>query len=122
MAASSDPAPRPAGGASRLGALAELGAAVASRPWDAGRVRAAARAVEETGGAGLLVEAAAAAGAFEAITKVVDATARKEPSGGMQRAQRVVMTVLKHRVRIACVAGAALVAVTVGAATRTRHS
>ena len=100
----------------------ELGAAVASRPWHAGRVQAAARAVEDAGGAGLLVEAAAAAGAFEAITKVVDATDKKETSGGLRRAQRVVMTVLKHRVRIACLAGAVLVAVTVGVATRTRHS
>lgn len=111
----------PVGGASRLGALAELGAAVASRPWSDGRVRAAAGAVEKAGGAGLLVEAAAAAGAFEAITKVVDATARKEPSGAAQRAQRLVMTALKHRVRIACLAGAALVAITVGVAIRTRH-
>jgi len=106
------------GGASREEALVELGAAVASRPWNAGRVEAAAKRVKEEGGAELLVEAAAVAGAFEAITKVVDATGRKEPSGGMQRAQRVVMTVMKHRAQIACLAGAALVAAAIASRRR----
>jgi len=60
----------------------------------------------------------AVAGAFEAITKVVDATSRKAPSGGMQRAQRVVMTVLKHRVRILYGTGVAAAVVAAAIASR----
>jgi hypothetical protein len=89
----------------REGALSELGAAIASRPIDVGRLRDAIARVIEVGGLELAVEAAAVAGAFEAVTKIVDATGRKAFSRGLLRFLGSVMMLVKHRASI-CFAGA----------------
>ena len=80
--------------------LVALGAAVASRPFDLRRVHAAMERVKAVGGTELSIEAAAATGAFEAMTKAVDGTVRKPPNQDTMRVARVVMTMLKHRVAI----------------------
>lgn len=93
----------------REGALAELASAIAALPLDLGRLEQARGEVERVGGRELLAEACAVAGAFEAITKLVDATGREVPSIGFQRFKGVVMTLMKHRTAIGWT-GASLVA------------
>jgi hypothetical protein len=59
----------------RENALSELGTAMAFMPWNIDRVvMTAMEEVRVVEGMELCVEAAAVAGAFEAITKIVDAT------------------------------------------------
>lgn len=81
-------------------ALEELGAAVASRPFDGTKIKSAMDEVMRVGGMELCVEAAAVSGAFESITKVVDATGRRAGSLGKNRVMWTVMTLAKHRTMI----------------------
>ena len=64
----------------REDALAALGTAVGSIPFDARAMKDARDMVEKVGGMELVVESCMTAAAFEAITKVVDATGRTLPS------------------------------------------
>lgn len=77
--------------------LERLGTAVASVPFRVDKVLAAMEEVKAVGGVELCIEAAATCGAFEAITKVVDATGRKTASREMERLKATVMTISKHR-------------------------
>ena len=60
-------------------ALTDFGEAAAKLPFDAMRVRQALAGVEKHGGQEQIVEAVGTMMAFEAITKVVDATSRVDP-------------------------------------------
>jgi hypothetical protein len=85
--------------------LEKLGTAVASVPFDADKVVAAMDEVKTVGGVELCIEAAATCGAFESITKVVDATGRKTASREVERLKAIVMTISKHRNVIVMVGG-----------------
>ena len=78
-------------------ALIELGTAVASTPCDVRRIQKAAQELKNVGGIELCVEAAAVCGAFESITKLVDATGRGAGSSRQQKVMQTAMTVMKHR-------------------------
>jgi len=92
-------------------ALLEFGSAVANNmALDVTKVQTALEKVKKVGGMELAIEAVAVAGAFEIITKVVDASGRKAPPHHVQRVKQGVLFVMKNRVAIgivgASVAGA----------------
>lgn len=95
----------------REGVLEEFGRAVAAIPWDGDRIRNAMENVKRMGGMELGVEAAAVCGAFEAITKVVDATRRRSVSEKDQRMFRTIMTLSKHRKAIFWVGASTVVGI-----------
>lgn len=72
---------------------------------------AALEKVKEVGGIELAVEAAAVAGGFEMMTKVVDATGRKPPPMHVQRVFQMVLFVAKHRVAIGMVGASVMSAI-----------
>jgi len=81
----------------------EFSSAVANLALDVEKARSALVEVKKVGGMELAVEAAAVAGGFEMITKVVDASGRKESSKGAQRVEQGMLFVLKHRMTIGMV-------------------
>ena len=80
--------------------LVELATAMAARPLDLKVLRSAMKKVEDVGGLGLSIEMAGVLGAFEAITKVADATGLKADSPLMLVIMRGVMTLMKNRTAI----------------------
>lgn len=81
----------------RENVLEEFGAAVASMPWDLDRIRKGIEEVAKAGGFELCIESAATCGAFESITKIVDATGRKVDSEFKDRVMKSAMTMAKYR-------------------------
>lgn len=76
----------------------ELFASICSSiPFDDGQLSEARANVVKEGGKELLVEASAVVGAFEAITKLVDATGRQLMSKPKTRIKVLVMKTLKNR-------------------------
>lgn len=67
----------------RISALKDLGTAIGERPFDLQRVEKASKAILEKYGEGTMVEACAAAGAFELNTKCADCTGRRPQGPGM---------------------------------------
>lgn len=81
--------------------LETFGSLVSTIPFDSNRVDEARDGVVKEGGKELLVETCAVAGAFEAITKLVDGSGRQFASKLEIRAKTFVMKTFKHRYAIA---------------------
>ena len=71
--------------------LTRLADAVSDRPMNTNVIKEAALEVEAKLGREVLVEAACICGAFEAFTKIADATGKDAQSAGMLKAIEVVM-------------------------------
>lgn len=82
----------------------EFSSAVANLALDVNKAQSALLEVKKVGGMELAVEAAAVAGGFEMITKVVDASGRKEAPKGVQRVEQGALFVMKHRMIFGMVA------------------
>ena len=89
-------------------ALLEFGSAVANMALDVAKVQTALEKIKKVGGMELAIEAVAVAGAFEIITKGVDASGRKAPPHHVQRFKQGILFGMKNRVAMvgASVAGA----------------
>lgn len=84
----------------RESSLVDLGKLIASTPYNMDELRRSMEEVKRVGGMELMVEAAAVCGAFECMTKIVDATQRRQQHQGLLRFMKVVITLLKHRATI----------------------
>ncbi|KAL7533061.1 hypothetical protein ACHAXR_005011 [Thalassiosira sp. AJA248-18] len=91
-------------------ALIHLGSAVATLPMDMEKVQIALQEVKSVGGMELAMEATAVAGAYETITKVVDATGIKLPPQRIQRVISTILFVIKHKVTFGLVVASLVVA------------
>jgi len=94
--------------------LESFGLVTGSIPYDIQAVDKARQHVEKEGGRELLVEACCTAGAFEAITKLVDGTGRQVLSERSSKAKFLVMKLFKNRHTVV-----GIVAATVAAALAT---
>lgn len=83
--------------------MLEFGSAVVNLALDVEKAQGALVDVKKVGGMELAIEAAAVAGGFEMITKVVDASGRKEASKRVQRVEQGILFVMKHRMKIGMV-------------------
>ena len=81
-------------------ALIAFGEAVATLPFNEANIRQALVAVQEVGGEELATEAIVVAAAFEAQTKIVDATIRKTASESESRVLNTVTAVVSFGSRI----------------------
>ncbi len=91
-------------------ALESFGLVTGSIPYDAQAVDTARQNVEMEGGRELLVEACCTAGAFEAITKLVDGTGRQVLSERSSKAKFLIMKVFKNRHTVVGIAAATVAA------------
>ena len=80
-------------------ALLEFGSAVANMALDVAKVQTALEKIKKVGGMELAIEAVVA-GAFEIITKGVDASGCKAPPHHVQRVKQGILFVMKNRVAI----------------------
>lgn len=90
--------------------LETFGLVTGSIPFDVQAVGKAREKVEKEGGRELLVEACAVAGAFEAITRLVDGTGRQLPLQRESRTKLLIMKVFKNRHTAGMAAAAVAVA------------
>lgn len=105
----------------RNAALTEFGSTVATLPYNKGAVQASLVRVQEEGGEELKVEVCCTVAAFETVTRVVDATLRKDPPGAMVSVVKGINTAMHHS-RELILAGSAFVAVGIAAAIVARKS
>lgn len=104
----------------REAALTEFGTTVATPPFDADTVQKALLKVEQEGGKELAVEACCTVAGFEAITRIVDATNRKEPPGAFVAVLKGINLIML-RSRELMLAGSAIAAVGIAAAIMSRR-
>ncbi|KAL7502513.1 hypothetical protein ACHAWX_000504 [Stephanocyclus meneghinianus] len=90
-------------------ALLDFGSAMANLAVDVQKAPSALEEVKKIGGMELAVEAVCVAGAFEMMTKVVDASGRKAQSKQLLKVMQGLMFMLKHRVTIGII-GASVMA------------
>ena len=75
--------------------MLEFGSAVANMALDVAKVQTALEKIKKVGGMELAIEAVVA-GAFEIITKGVDASGRKAPPHHVQRVKQGILFVMKN--------------------------